>query len=191
MPSQTCPINLNLPCLKWQVLEATALLHLLSLLIWYSQCQAKPAHLIWTCPPLTTANGNNSRTGQHRLGDANKIHKRGGGGSIGFHKTLFFSQNLKRPLFTVFVGRIQWIVQVWALKTWETLEFEPEIPKTQLLSWKSQHTCIFVAKITKYALLSQKSQHRRSFVAKIIICIRSLLLGKSQHISTLVEREKK
>ena len=25
-----------------------------------------------------------------------------GGGSIGFHKTLFFSQNLKRPLFTVF-----------------------------------------------------------------------------------------
>ena len=63
MPSQTCPINLNLPCLKWQVLEATALLHLLSLLIWYSPCQAKPAHLIWTCPPLTTANGNNSRTG--------------------------------------------------------------------------------------------------------------------------------
>ena len=63
MPSQTCPINLNLPCLKWQVLEATDLLHLLSLLIWYSQCQAKPAHLIWTCPPLTTANGNNSRTG--------------------------------------------------------------------------------------------------------------------------------
>ena len=63
MPSQTCPTNLNLPCLKWQALEATALLHLLSLLIWYSQCQAKPAHLIWTCPPLTTANGNNSRTG--------------------------------------------------------------------------------------------------------------------------------
>ena len=55
--------NVNLPCWKWKALEATALLPLPSLLIWYSQCQAKPAHLIWTCPPLTTANGNNSRTG--------------------------------------------------------------------------------------------------------------------------------
>ena len=42
-------------------MDATDLLHLLFLLALYSQCQAKPAHLIWTCPPLTTANGKDLR----------------------------------------------------------------------------------------------------------------------------------
>ena len=44
-------------------MDATDLLHLLFLLAWYSQCQAKPAHLIWTCPPVTLADGKDLRTG--------------------------------------------------------------------------------------------------------------------------------
>ena len=43
----------------------------------FRQCQAKPAHLIWTCPPLTTANGNNSRTGHVRLLQLEEIELRG------------------------------------------------------------------------------------------------------------------
>ena len=97
-----------------------------------------------------------------------KNHEQGEGGLSDFIKD-FSSRKLKRPLCTVFVTSVQWIVQVWALKTLETLEFDTEVPKTHkcYVVVKKQCTGIFVAKIIKYALLSEISQQMRFFVAKI------------------------
>ena len=84
-----------------------------------------------------------------------KISQTGGwGGSIGFHKTLFFSQKLKRPLFAVV--KIKTYVHFCS---------------------KNHKVCTFVSKTTIFAffcrknhnicaLLSRKSQHTRTLVER-------------------------
>ena len=69
-------------------------------------------------------------------------------------------------------------MQVWACKTWEPLKFKAEIPKTRLLSQKSQpmQTCrknynihALVSQITTYAPFCQKkiTTYAHFFVSKI------------------------
>ena len=69
-------------------------------------------------------------------------------------------------------------MQVWIPKTWKPLKFETEIPKTQLLSQKSQHMCTFakkyhnicalgVSKIISYAYVCRKNHKKKDFIKSL------------------------
>ena len=119
----------------------------------------------------------------------NKIHKRGGGSLTEFIKPYFFSQNLKRPLFTVFCWQDPMNCASVGTKN---------LGNTGVWTRNTKNT-IVVVKITTYAHFCCKNHKVGTFVSKIttyaFFCrenhkIRALLSRKSQHTRTLVERKK-